>query len=113
MNQENEFRVRLRAAAASANARLGTSFSVNADRAGAYLEIANVLRDGAQRTGNDQYRQAAIRIEEQAEITRGKIYVYSPPVGKSKGRVIPLDTGPKQHGLREAKERLAQLEGGK
>jgi len=73
MNQENEFRVRLRAAAASANARLGTSFSVNADRAGAYLEIANVLRDEAQRTGNDQYRQAAIRIEEQAEITRGKM----------------------------------------
>jgi len=46
-----------------------------------------------------------------ASTTGGKIYVYSPPVGKSKGRVIPLDTGPKQHGLPEARDRLVKLEG--
>lgn len=39
----------------------------------------------------------------------GQIWVYSPPVGNSPGRVIPLDTGPKQFGLAEAKRRLERL----
>ena len=41
----------------------------------------------------------------------GTIWVYSPPVGNSPGRVIPLNTGPKFNGLTEAKKRLIALEG--
>ncbi len=37
----------------------------------------------------------------------GKVWVYSPPVGNgTSGRVIPVDAGPKQYGLAEAKRRL-------
>jgi len=39
----------------------------------------------------------------------GQIWVYSPPVGNSPGRVIPLDIGPKQFGLAEAERRLEGL----
>ncbi|QTD57491.1 SEL1-like repeat protein [Parasphingorhabdus cellanae] len=37
----------------------------------------------------------------------GRIWVYSPPVGNgTKGRVIPMDIGPKQFGLAVARVRL-------
>jgi len=42
--------------------------------------------------------------------TGGTIWVYSPPVGSSPGQVIPVDTGPKQLGLVEAKKRLEEIE---
>ena len=45
-----------------------------------------------------------------ASRTGGKIFVYSPPVGKNgRGQVIPLDGGPDSEGLPEAKTRLEQL----
>jgi len=41
----------------------------------------------------------------------GTIWVYSPPVGNgTKGRTIPVNTGPKQVGLAEAKRRLERVE---
>jgi len=41
----------------------------------------------------------------------GRIWVYSPPVGNgTSGRVIPVNAGPKQSGLAEAKRRLEGLE---
>lgn len=41
----------------------------------------------------------------------GTIWVYTPPVGNgTKGRVIPVNTGPKQSGLAEAKRRLEGAE---
>jgi len=41
----------------------------------------------------------------------GRIWVYSPPVGNgTSGRVIPVNAGPRQHGLAEAKRRLEGLE---
>ena len=41
----------------------------------------------------------------------GTIWVYSPPVGNgTSGRVIPVNAGPRQHGLAEAKRRLEGLE---
>jgi len=40
----------------------------------------------------------------------GTIWVYSPPVGNgTSGRVIPVNSGPKQSGLAEAKRRLEGL----
>lgn len=44
-----------------------------------------------------------------ASDTGGTIWVYSPPVGNAPGRVIPLDGGPKEFGLREAQWRLKRL----
>jgi hypothetical protein len=42
----------------------------------------------------------------------GTTYVYSPPVGRNgRGQVIPVDTGPRQHGLPEARVRLDELQG--
>jgi len=46
-----------------------------------------------------------------ASDTGGTIWVYSPPVGNgTKGRVIPVNAGPKQFGLVEAKRRLGGVE---
>lgn len=40
--------------------------------------------------------------------TGGTIWVYSPPVGNgTRGRVIPINQGPKQPGLKSAKELLS------
>lgn len=50
----------------------------------------------------DLYRAAAAPVS-------GTTYVYSPPVGKSRGQVIPIQTGPDQAGLAEAKYRLGLL----
>ena len=44
-----------------------------------------------------------------AQPTGGTIWVYSPGVGKAKGRVIPVNTGPRVAGLAVAKFRLARL----
>lgn len=49
------------------------------------------------------YRQAA-------SDSGGTVWVYSPPVGNgTKGRVMPVETGRRQAGLREAKRRLEAL----
>lgn len=39
----------------------------------------------------------------------GTLWVYSPPVGKNNGRVMPLNINPKQQGLAEARIRLERL----
>ncbi len=44
-----------------------------------------------------------------AAATGGTIQVYSPPVGKGGGRLIPLSLGSPQEGLAEAKARLERL----
>lgn len=42
-----------------------------------------------------------------ASDTGGTLFVYSPPVGNgTTGRVIPVDRGPRQLGLRSAKDLL-------
>ncbi len=46
-----------------------------------------------------------------ASASGGTIWVYSPPVGNgTKGRVIPVNAGPKLAGLVEAKRRLERVE---
>lgn len=55
------------------------------------------------------YSRAADLYRAAAAFSSGTTYVYSPPVGKSAGRVIPIRTGSDQAGLAEAKYRLAQL----
>ncbi|HEX8064325.1 MAG TPA: cadherin domain-containing protein, partial [Allosphingosinicella sp.] len=69
MSDPSDFPTRLRAAVDTAKQLLGSGFSLNANRAGAYIAIANVLRDEYGRTGNLQLFNAAIQLEEQAEIT--------------------------------------------
>lgn len=54
-------------------------------------------------------RRAAKLYRAAASPTSGTIYVYSPPVGKSPGQVLPLRSGPDQPGLPEAMRRLARL----
>lgn len=45
-----------------------------------------------------------------ATTSGGTIHVYSPPVGRNgRGQVIPVNTGPIQPGLAEAKLRLVRL----
>lgn len=55
------------------------------------------------------YRKAASLYRSAAFPTSGTTYVYSPPVGRSRGRVIPIRTGVAQQGLAEAKFRLGRL----
>lgn len=66
----------------------------------AYEEGNGVPRDP--RRAAKLYRAAALP-------TSGTIYVYSPPVGKSPGQVLPLRSGPDRAGLPEAMLRLARL----
>ena len=41
----------------------------------------------------------------------GTIWVYTPPVGNgTSGRVVPVQSGPKQYGISEAQRRLKTLE---
>ncbi|MCH8686436.1 SEL1-like repeat protein [Pedomonas mirosovicensis] len=56
-------------------------------------------------------RKAAMRYYRAAAASvPGRIWVYSPPVGKeSMGRVIPVDTGPGRTGLPEARAALERL----
>lgn len=55
------------------------------------------------------YGRAAALYRAAAQFTSGTTYVYSPPVGQSSGRVIPIRTGLDQGGLAEAKHRLGLL----
>lgn len=48
------------------------------------------------------YRAAAAPVS-------GATFIYSPPVGKAPGQVIPIRTGADQPGLAEAQYRLAQM----
>jgi len=56
-------------------------------------------------------RKRACKLYGQAAAdSGGKIWVYSPPVGKeAQGRVIPADLGPRQSGLLEARTRPERL----
>jgi TPR repeat protein len=54
-------------------------------------------------------QRAAALYRQAAAFTSGTTYIYSPPVGKAPGSVIPVRTGPDQPGLAEAKYRLALL----
>ncbi len=55
------------------------------------------------------YSRAAELYRAASAPVSGTTYVYSPPVGRSAGRVIPIRTGPDQAGSAEAKYRLALL----
>lgn len=55
------------------------------------------------------YHQAARLYHQAAAFVSGTTYVYSPPVGRSAGRVIPIRTGVDRAGLPQAKSRLAEL----
>lgn len=73
----------------------------------AQLELGKAYEAGAgvpvdYERAADLYRAAAASVS-------GTTYVYSPAVGKSPGRVIPIRTGMDQSGLAEAKYRLGLL----
>lgn len=55
------------------------------------------------------YARAAQLYRAAGQFTSGTTYIYSPPVGKSPGRVMPINTGMDRAGLAEAKYRLALL----
>lgn len=55
------------------------------------------------------YRRAAALYRASAQFTSGTAFIYSPPIGKSPGRVMPINTGADRAGLPEAKYRLALL----
>ena len=75
MPESPDFISRLQIAVINARAKLGSGFTQDADRAGAYLEISNVLMSEANAlAGSDpdtsqRYLDAARMIQEQAEIT--------------------------------------------
>lgn len=55
--------------------------------------------------------QRAIRFYRlAASATGGTLWVYSPPVGQSAGRVIPINMGPRVSGLPEAAANLRRLQ---
>ncbi|MEN7536463.1 calcium-binding protein, partial [Aurantiacibacter flavus] len=78
----SDFQERLQDAVESARIKLGTEFTLTADRAGAYLEVAQVLLDegkawaGVDDNTSKRYIDAAHMLQEQAEIT-----TYSGPNG--------------------------------
>jgi hypothetical protein len=44
----------------------------------------------------------------------GTMYIYSPPVGSNgRGQVIPVNSGPRQRGLSEARRRWTRLRSGR
>ena len=65
-----------------------------------YEEGRGVIRD---------LKRAASLYARAARPSGGTIWIYSPPVGKASGRVIPVSTGPHVPGLPEAARRLAAL----
>ena len=71
------------------------------------MELGKAYEGGAGVPQN--YARAADLYRAAAAFSSGTTYVYSPPVGKSAGRVIPIRTGTDQAGLPEAKYRLALL----
>lgn len=88
----------------------------------------STLASAAQGGDKQAQLELGIRFEEGRGVTRdmkiarklyakaasdsgGTIWVYSPPVGNgTKGRTIPVNTGPKRVGLVEAKLRLEGVE---
>ena|GEM_PF-1352334 len=86
------------------------------------------LASEAQRESKQAQLELGIRFEEGRGVERdldkarklyaqaasdsgGTIWVYSPSVGNgTKGRMIPVNAGPKRSGLAEAKKRLGMLE---
>jgi len=86
------------------------------------------LASEAQRGSKQAQLELGIRFEEGRGVERdldkarklyaqaasdsgGTIWVYSPSVGNgTKGRMIPVNAGPKRSGLAEAKKRLGMLE---
>ena len=67
-----------------------------------FEEGAGVARDLT--AAKKLYRQAA-------SDSGGTIWVYTPPVGNgTSGRVVPVQSGPKQYGISEAQRRLKTLE---
>lgn len=73
----------------------------------AQLELGRAYETGA---GVPQdYARAAALYRAAARFTSGTTFIYSPPVGQSPGRVIPIRTGTDQGGLAEAKYRLGLL----
>jgi len=55
------------------------------------------------------YKRAAKLYRMAGSPTSGTIYVYSPPVGKAPGQVLPLRAGPDRPPLGEALYRLSEL----
>ena len=106
------------------------SQSVRPERVEGFQERADLhsLASRAQSGDKQAQLELGIRFEEGRGVTRdlkkarklyakaatssgGTIWVYSPPVGNgTSGRVIPVNAGPRQHGLAEAKRRLEGLE---
>ncbi|WCM25839.1 hypothetical protein NDN01_17630 [Sphingomonas sp. QA11] len=119
-------------------AGLGVSLSLSAsgcassEYAGISLEPGTASADlqvlARRAQAGDKYAQLAlgVRYEEGRGVPRdlaksktlyaraasdsdGTLWVYSPGNGKAKGRVVPIDSGPRQAGLSEAKSRLSRL----
>ena len=62
--------------------------------------------------GVDRVRARRLYAQAAAD-SGGQIWVYVPGIGKGEsGRVVPVNTGPRQPGLTEARERLAAMEKG-
>jgi TPR repeat protein len=55
------------------------------------------------------YARAARLYRDAAAPVSGTTFIYSPPVGKAPGQVIPIRTGADQPGRAEAQYRLARL----
>lgn len=72
----------------------------------ALFKLGLAYADG---TGVNRDCKIARRLLSQAATdTGGTLWVYSPPVGNgTTGRVIPIDRGPKQPGLKSASDLLA------
>ena len=81
----------------------------NAGDKRAQLDLGVRFEEGI---GMERDPAKARKLYAQAATTSGgTIWVYSPPVGNgTSGRVIPVDRGPRQPGLAEAKQRLVTLE---
>lgn len=73
----------------------------------AQLELGLAYERGHGVAQND--RRAAQLYRAAAAPVSGTAYIYSPPVGRSRGQVIPVRTGADQAGLAEAKYRLGLL----
>lgn len=54
-------------------------------------------------------KRAAALYGRAARTSGGTMWIYSPPVGKARGGVIPVSAGPRVPGLPEAARRLAAL----
>lgn len=72
----------------------------------AQFSLALAYADGAGVPKDCDQARRLLRLA--ATETGGTIWVYSPPVGNgTQGRVIPINQGPRQPGLRSAQQLLA------